>query len=398
MAPNFKYHNLPISLEADFANWCVDVEYWAARVSDDKSLAWQGAKYSSSKDKVKFTTSNKTIFLNDVHCSYTHLLIRVSRDAACMNKEYLRAYDNLTEELLSAVNAYCTIRDEIPKQFPKLSEEGGKNAEIVSFYIQLNDLRRKKLREDQGRQGSPAVSTRGPSVPPADPEGPSKSKSKGKEVATDPADPAVSDADAKFMAKVDADLAEHGPSPPKGPRGALANHLRGHGLPMRGHFRSPREQRFDMQESLRMGVSVPRYDPPPRRAELVIDHIIGMDKRIKHAKEKREKGEKGKKTAEATPPPPTRPSTCSKSKKKSPDDEPAALADQDVSMADNVEDSTPAKAKNKTKKRDIVETMTLRSLPRPRASANIPNAMLAPRMVMRLSGLCLLKHIVLCTL
>ncbi|KAJ3709502.1 hypothetical protein C8R42DRAFT_649348 [Lentinula raphanica] len=366
MAPNFKYHNLPISLEADFANWCVDVEYWAARVSDDKSLACK--------------------------------LIRVSRDAACMNKEYLRAYDNLTEELLSAVNAYCTIRDEIPKQFPKLSEEGGKNAEIVSFYIQLNDLRRKKLREDQGRQGSPAVSTRGPSVPPADPEGPSKSKSKGKEVATDPADPAVSDADAKFMAKVDADLAEHGPSPPKGPRGALANHLRGHGLPMRGHFRSPREQRFDMQESLRMGVSVPRYDPPPRRAELVIDHIIGMDKRIKHAKEKREKGEKGKKTAEATPPPPTRPSTCSKSKKKSPDDEPAALADQDVSMADNVEDSTPAKAKNKTKKRDIVETMTLRSLPRPRASANIPNAMLAPRMVMRLSGLCLLKHIVLCTL
>ena len=126
----------------------------------------------------------------------------MSRDAACMNKEYLRAYDNLAEELLSAVNAYRTIRDEIPKQFPKLSEEGGKNAEIVSFYIQLNDLRRKKLREDQGRQGSPAVSTRGPSVPPADPEGPSKSKSKGKEVATDPADPAVSDADAKFMAEV----------------------------------------------------------------------------------------------------------------------------------------------------------------------------------------------------
>ncbi|KAJ3714471.1 hypothetical protein C8R42DRAFT_646400 [Lentinula raphanica] len=87
MAPNFEYHNLLISLEADFANWCVDVEYWAARVSNDKSLAWQGAKYSSSKDKVEFTTSNKTIFLND--------LIRVSRNAACMNKEYLRAYDNL---------------------------------------------------------------------------------------------------------------------------------------------------------------------------------------------------------------------------------------------------------------------------------------------------------------
>lgn len=31
---------------------------------------------------------------------------------------------------------------------------------------------------------------------------------------------------------------------------------------MRGHFRSPREQRFEMQESLRMGVPVPRYDPP----------------------------------------------------------------------------------------------------------------------------------------
>ncbi|KAJ3751877.1 hypothetical protein EV360DRAFT_89281 [Lentinula raphanica] len=344
MAPNFEYHNLPISLEADFANWCVDVEYWAARVSDDKSLAWQGAKYSSSKVKVKFTTSNKTIFLNDVRCAYTHLLIRVSRDAACMNKEYLRAYNSLAEELLSAVNVYRTIRDEIPKQFPKLSEEGGKNAEIVSFYIQLNDLRRKKLREDQGRQGSPAVSTRGPSVPPADPEGPSKSKSKGKEVATDPADPAVSDADAKFMAEVDADLAKHGPSPPKG-----------RGLPMRGHFRSPREQRLDMQESLHMGVSVLRYDPPPCRAELVIDHIIGMDERIKHAREEREKGEKGKKTAEATPPPPTRPSTRSKSKKKSPDDEPAALADQDVSMADDIEDSTPAKAKTKTKKRNIVD-------------------------------------------
>ncbi|KAJ3713707.1 hypothetical protein C8R42DRAFT_727176 [Lentinula raphanica] len=235
MAPNFEYHNLPISLEADFANWCVDAEYWAARVSNDKSLAWQGAKYSSSKDKVEFTTSNKTIFLNDVRCAYTHLvrklfdlrdlakltifrqLIRVSRDAACMNKEYLRAYNNLAEELLSAVNAYRTIRDEIPKQFPKLSEEGGKNTEIVSFYIQLNDLRCKKLREDQGRQGSPAVSTRGPSVPPTDPEGPSKSKSKGKEVATDPADPAVSDADAKFMAEVDADLAEHGPSSGKVP-------------------------------------------------------------------------------------------------------------------------------------------------------------------------------------
>ncbi|KAJ3831757.1 hypothetical protein F5878DRAFT_673068 [Lentinula raphanica] len=265
MAPNFEYHNLPISLEADFANWCVDAEYWAARVSDDKSLAWQGAKYSSSRDKVEFTTSNKTIFLNDVRCAYTHLLIRVSRDAACMNKEYLRAYDSLAEELLSAVNAYRTIRDEIPKQFPKLSEEGGKNAEI--------------LREDQGRQGSPAVSTRGPSVPPADPEGPSKSKSKGKEVATDPADPAVSDADAKFMAEVDADLAEHGPSPPKGPRGAFANHLQGRGLPMRGHFRSPREQRLDMQESLHMGASVPRYDPPPRRAELIIDHIIGEEDR-----------------------------------------------------------------------------------------------------------------------
>ena len=74
MAPNFEYHNLPISLEADFANWCVDAEYWAARVSDDKSLAWQGAKYSSSKDKVEFTTSNKTIFLNDVRCAYTHLV------------------------------------------------------------------------------------------------------------------------------------------------------------------------------------------------------------------------------------------------------------------------------------------------------------------------------------
>ncbi|KAJ3712732.1 hypothetical protein C8R42DRAFT_647525 [Lentinula raphanica] len=327
MAPNFEYHNLPISLEADFANWC---------------------QVQSSKDKVEFTTSNKTIFLNDVRCAYTHLLIRVSRDAACMNKEYLRAYDNLAEELLSAVNAYRTIRDEIPKQFPKLSEEGGKNAEIVSFYIQLNDLRRKKLREDQADR-VPLL------VPPADPEGPSKSKSKGKEVATDPADPAVSDADAQFMAEVDADLAEHGPSPPKGPRGALANHLRGRGLPMRGHFRSPREQRFEMQESLRMGVPVPRYDPPPRRAELVIDHIIGMDERIKHAKEEREKGEKGKKTAEATPPPPTRPSTRSKSKKKSPNDEPAALADQDVAMADDVEDSTPAKVKTKTKKRDIVD-------------------------------------------
>ncbi|KAJ3718560.1 hypothetical protein C8R42DRAFT_644333, partial [Lentinula raphanica] len=109
MAPNFEYHNLLSRLKLTLPT---------------------GAKYSSSKDKVEFTTSNKTIFLNDVRCAYTHLLIRVSRDAACMNKDYLRAYDNLAEELLSAVNAYRTIRDEIPKQFPKLSEEGGKNAEI----------------------------------------------------------------------------------------------------------------------------------------------------------------------------------------------------------------------------------------------------------------------------
>ncbi|KAJ3822785.1 hypothetical protein F5880DRAFT_1613454 [Lentinula raphanica] len=98
MVPNHEFSNTPLRLESELEDWADDAAHWVKVLCQDRTLGFSAA--INQQGSIKLQTSTRKAIMADVKSAYEYISLKVSKEAASLNRSYMQQYKALSEALI----------------------------------------------------------------------------------------------------------------------------------------------------------------------------------------------------------------------------------------------------------------------------------------------------------